>query len=159
MAEQHRQDWMTPKPLFERIAEAFGGFDIDAAASSENSLCEKFFSAEENALNQTWSGKVWCNPPYNNIEAWLEKATTEAVFNVTTVFILPPRTDSGWFHRYALSTHAEIAWIRGRVAFVDPTGNMRSGPQGPSFLLGFGPERQKLRQLCGLNAADFKDSR
>jgi len=40
---------------------------LDTAATKENTLCQNYFTKEQNALIQDWSiyKSSWTNPPYN----------------------------------------------------------------------------------------------
>jgi len=38
---------------------------------------------------------VFCNPPWDKIMPWVEKAFASKAL---TVFLLPARTDTAWFH-------------------------------------------------------------
>ena len=50
-------EWMTPKWLFNQLDNEFH-FDLDAAATKENALCNKFFTQEDDALNQDWAAQI-----------------------------------------------------------------------------------------------------
>ncbi len=64
----------TTPEVFAELHERFD-FTIDVAASAENAKLPRFFSEQEDGLAQSWSGeRVFCNPPYSNIEPWLIKA-------------------------------------------------------------------------------------
>lgn len=71
----------------------------------------------------SWAGhRVFCNPPYGRgVGRWLAKAREAAC----AVFLLPARTDTAWWHDYAL--HAdEIRFIRGRLRFGDGPADARA---------------------------------
>ena len=55
-------------------------------------------------LVQTWTGRVFMNPPYGReIGAWLQKAWESAQSTAELVVCLvPARTDTRWWHRYAV---------------------------------------------------------
>lgn len=57
--------------------ERFGGFTLDVAAASHNAKCREFYTRGDDGLSQPWEGRVWCNPPYSNLSAWLFKAWQE----------------------------------------------------------------------------------
>ena len=59
----NKQDWETPKELFERLNSKYH-FDLDAAASHQNAKLPNYFTADDDALLQEWQGNVFCNPPY-----------------------------------------------------------------------------------------------
>ncbi len=66
----------------------------------------------------SWLGqRVFCNPPYGRkakVERWLAKGPEAWV----AVFLLPARTDTNWFHEYALKA-SEIRFFRGRLKFIE----------------------------------------
>lgn len=71
---------------------------------------------EHDGLARSWVGeRVYCNPPYGRgIAAWLDKATEAQV----AVYLLPSRTDTAWWHDYAMKAN-EIRFLRGRLRFGD----------------------------------------
>lgn len=126
----HKSDeWATPWELFNELDQEFG-FTVDVCATSENAKCKKFYTIEQDGLAQNWDGEtVWCNPPYSNIRAWVEKAATA---KATTVLLLPSRTDTKWFHEF-IYNKARIRFIKGRVKF----GGGRYSAPFPSMLVIF----------------------
>jgi phage N-6-adenine-methyltransferase len=108
-------DWGTPQELFDRLNQEFH-FTLDVCALPKNAKCKRFFSPLEDGLSQKWSGVCWMNPPYGReIEKWMQKALQESERGATVVCLVPARTDTEWWHKYAL--HGEIRFIRGRVKF------------------------------------------
>ena len=49
-----RDLWSTPSELVAWMESEYGDYDIDAAASKENAVCEKFYSKETNCLKRWW---------------------------------------------------------------------------------------------------------
>lgn len=47
--------WSTPQWLFDRLNNIFC-FTLDACADNANHKCEKYFTEEQNGLNQSWGG-------------------------------------------------------------------------------------------------------
>lgn len=102
-------------------------FTIDAAASASNARLERYWTAEDDALAQSWSGeRVWCNPPYSSIEPWLIKAWLawrEPVRPEIIVVLLPAnRTEQGWWQRHIelhrRSGYLSIEFLPGRMRFL-----------------------------------------
>lgn len=117
-ATRGHDEWFTPDAVFDQLHEEFG-FTLDAAATAENSKCQKFFTRSVDGLFQSWEGEtIWCNPPYSgiNISKFLHKAQREQAKGVTSVLLLPTRTGNDWFHKYCLSA-SEIRFVRGRLKF------------------------------------------
>lgn len=114
--------WGTPKEIFNPIDKEFG-FTLDVCAIEANSKCSKFFSPEQNGLNQSWSNEVcWCNPPYGKeVVRWCKKALSESYNGATTVLLIPCKTNTNWWHDYVIP-YAEVRFIRGRIAFLYPDG-------------------------------------
>jgi phage N-6-adenine-methyltransferase len=108
-------EWVTPQDFFDRLHAEFA-FTIDAAASAENSKCERFWTAEDDGLRQDWSGeRVWCNPPYGReVGKWIAKAATSNAELV--VMLIPARTDTKAWHEYIFGK-AEVRFIPGRLKF------------------------------------------
>ena len=109
-------------------------FTLDAAATTENAKCQRFFTKEDDALAQDWGGEiVWCNPPYGrSIRKWVKKAYEESRKPGTkVVMLLPARTDTAWFHDYAKK--GNVVFIRGRLRF----GGAQSNAPFPSILVVF----------------------
>ncbi len=121
------QAYQTPRPLFELLHGIFG-FTVDAAASDHNALLPRYWTKEDNALKQDWSGEiVFCNPPFNNIAPFLSKARTakKAVVLVPLNFLT-----SRSFGEGADSLIVPV----GRVKFI--TGNEKATPiLGTCFLI------------------------
>lgn len=109
-------EWSTPKDLFDSLNEEFH-FDLDAASTDENALCERHFTRENDGLLQSWGGcSVWCNPPYSNVKYWVRKAYNERNNAKSIVLLVFSRTDTRWFHDYVYGK-AEIRFIKGRLKF------------------------------------------
>jgi phage N-6-adenine-methyltransferase len=87
--------------VFDELARRFGPFDLDVCATAENAKCPRFFSPEQDGLQQRWDGRCWMNPPYGRkIGVWVRKAWESALAGATVVCLLPARTDTRWWHDY-----------------------------------------------------------
>lgn len=123
MITYDKQSWRTPPALFQELEARYargGRFDLDAAADPVNALCENYYTAEDNSLNKTWEGSVFCNPPYKDLEPWVVKAQTEVELGnaAVVVLLLPARTGQQWFQTAIAG--GEVKFIRGRVRFDPP---------------------------------------
>ena len=65
--------------------------------------------------------RVFCNPPYSEINKWVEKAYRETrEDNTIVVMLIPARTDTKYFHNY-IYQRSEIRFVKGRVKFDGKT--------------------------------------
>lgn len=107
-------------------------WDLDVAACDEAHLAAAYFTKAHDGLSQPWRApRVWCNPPYSQIAAWVEKAFLEyaaARFSVLAMLLPAVKTEQDWWHRHvepardlsrAFTTHFQ----RGRAAFAAPGTN------------------------------------
>jgi phage N-6-adenine-methyltransferase len=122
----------TPPDLFEKWDSIFH-FTIDVAADKNNKKCERFYDKEVNGLAQSWSGEVvWCNPPYSNLDSWVQKAHEET--EATICMLIPAnRTEQKFWQKYIepyrdnggrLTTH----FIEKRIQFIHPEKGKMGAP-------------------------------
>lgn len=110
-----KQAWETPQFLFD-VLDAEFGFTLDVCATPDNAKCEQYFTPDDNGLLQSWNEQtVFCNPPYKDCEQWLKKAWEESKKGATVVCLVPARTDSVWFHKYAMK--GEVRFFERRIPF------------------------------------------
>ena len=58
------------------------------------------------------------NPPYGRVIGhWMKKAYEESLSGAKVVCLVPSRTDTAWWHDYAMK--GQIEFIRGRLKFGD----------------------------------------
>lgn len=115
-AESRNDNWETPPDIFAKLHGIFN-FDIDAAASPHNAKLPKFWTKEDDALAQDWSGlRVFCNPPYSMKEALLEKAIAGAKAGGLSVILLPASTETDWYHKFG--AQAEIWQLKSRIPYL-----------------------------------------
>ena len=114
-------NWATPQDFYDRLSYQFGGFTLDPCADAANAKCEKFFTLEDDGLEQDWSGhSVFVNPPYGRgIDKWIRKAHEESQKkNTKVVMLIPARTDTKYWHDYVMKAK-EIYLVKGRLKFGD----------------------------------------
>ena len=127
--------WATPKDFFDKCDKEYGPFTLDVCADKDNAKCQRFFSKAQNGLSQNWTGKCWMNPPYGReIGRWMQKAYESSVNGAIVVCLVPARTDTRWWHEYAMK--GKVTFIRGRLKF----GGSKNSAPFPSALVVFGNE-------------------
>lgn len=94
--------WSTPDALYQELDAEFR-FTLDPCPLGA-----------WDGLFRDWSGeRVFCNPPYGpGVGSWLQRARDAEL----SVYLLPARTDTRWWHEYAMKAD-EIRFIRGRLKF------------------------------------------
>ena len=143
------KDWETPGSVFEPLQKEFN-IVLDVCASDNNRKCNSYFDKKINGLTADWKlagefGKLskvacWMNPPYGReIGAWVRKAYLESLKGVTTIALLPARTDTKWFHDYILG-NSEVRFLKGRIKFV----NAKSSAPFPSMIVIFKPKKKSI---------------
>jgi len=137
MPQSKTDDWATPQDLFDQL-DAIHHFTLDVAASSTNHKTANWCGLDHenpklrDGLAISWeNNRVWCNPPYGReIKDWVKKAHDESK-HAEIVMLLPARTDTKWFHDYAI--RHKVTFIKGRLKF----GNGNVPAPFPSILVVF----------------------
>lgn len=116
-----KTDWTTPQPLFNAFHKRFN-FTIDAAADPNNARLPRFWTKEDNALFQDWTGeRIWCNPPFGREQIpFVEKAGLREAD--ISVLLLPVRTDTKLWHNHIFNK-ARIIFLKGRITFEGTKNN------------------------------------
>lgn len=110
-------EWPTPRAFFDHLNREFR-FTLDVCATPDNAKCSAYFTRDDDGLSREWSGVCWMNPPYGSeIGAWMRKAYESAQAGAVVVCLVPARTDTAWWHDYAMK--GEIRFVRGRLRFGD----------------------------------------
>ena len=130
-------EWETPWKLFNHLDNEFH-FTLDPCATSENAKVKKYFTKEQNGLYRSWGGeKVFMNPPYSRLAKWMAKAFSAARDDgATVVCLVPSRTDTRWWHSYAMK--GEMWFIQGRLQF----NHHKNSAPFPSSIVIFRPKYQ-----------------
>lgn len=126
-------NWSTPQDIYEALDNEFN-FNLDPCADENNHKCENYFTQNDDGLLKNWGGyRVFCNPPYSNIAAWVKKAYKEATKdNTLVVLLIPARTDTKYFQEY-IYHRSEIRFIKGRLKF----GESKNSAPFPSMIVIF----------------------
>ena len=136
----------TPNFFFKKCAEAYGPFDLDAAANQENKKCENYLSESDNALdwNKSWNDylippiiksyqkKIWLNPPWgpsDPIFPWVRKAVKEiqATNSISVICLLLPWGRWAKWHEFIIP-QAEMVRVVGRLPFLLAGKSIKSPP-------------------------------
>ena len=121
----------TPRDFFATLNAEFK-FDLDPCSDGTNAVCPRFFTPDDDGLKQDWGiSRVFMNPPYSDMLSWMRKAYDAAQAGATVVCLVPVRTDTAWWHDYAMQ--GEVRFIRGRLRF----GSAKANAPFPSAVVVF----------------------
>lgn len=105
--KKSKQDAGTPDYIFNYFNRIYD-FTIDAAATSKNTKCERFFNRRDNGLIQSWKGeRVWLNPPYNDVMPWVKKSLHEVLCNKCELVLMFVNNDptTTWYKELWIYPH------------------------------------------------------
>ena len=151
MPNSQKNDFWTPKEVFDALDERFGPFTLDVASSEENSLCINFYTMEDNGLEQKWDGIVWCNPPYvkqisaklnkegeivreqigrgdnSTIKDWVLKAYQSVLSGDAdrVLVLIPSYLSNHYWHDIIFPKASHLVFFKSRLDFQGP--HMRAG--------------------------------
>jgi phage N-6-adenine-methyltransferase len=127
-AVEQVDDRGTPPELFDPLHARFL-FTLDVAAAVHNAKCARYFTVEDDGLTQPWGGRrVWCNPPYSDLNAWVMKAWAEwkSDYPPQLIVMLVPanRPEQDWW-QYHIEPYRDwpdspltVEFIHGRQRFI-----------------------------------------
>lgn len=121
--------------MFDRLHAEFD-FTLDPCTDGTNAKCARFFcDLATNGLLEDWgTERVFMNPPYTEMLAWMRKAWESALAGALVVCLVPVRSDTAWWHDYAM--RGEIRLLRGRLKF----GEAPAAAPFPSAVVVFRPK-------------------
>ena len=143
-----QDDWYTPPSIVEPARRVLGSIDLDPAScplANEVVKAAKYFTKDDDGLNHEWSGNVYCNPPYSDVDRWVEKTLEEVragrVFRA--IFLCNASVDSRYAHKLL---RFPVCFILGRVPFWHPEKETGRGRLGSMVSL-IGDEREMTERF------------
>lgn len=115
-----KQDWETPKWLFDELNREYGPFDLDPCANEINHKCLRWFgeSPAGGGLNELWLGRVYMNPPYGRgVSKWMRHAYECSRLGAKVCCLVPASVCTAWWHDW-VEGKAKYKFWRGRIKFV-----------------------------------------
>ena len=129
----------TPAIYIEKAREVLGAIDLDPASSQyaqQTVQAETYYTADDDALEHEWRGRVWLNPPYHRELApkFIDKLVAElAAGHISEAIVLTNNsTDTEWF-RSAANVCDAICFTTGRIHFEVPNAAPVMPTQGQAF--------------------------
>jgi phage N-6-adenine-methyltransferase len=142
-------EWYTPPDILDGVRSVMGKIDCDPASSEmaqETVKAERYYTAENNGLEQPWEGDVFLNPPYAMplIEQFAARSVKaiEARECKQITILTNNSTDTDWFQSLCRACEL-VCFTDGRVRFYNNEGETLQARQGQSIFY-WGPNRQQF---------------
>ncbi len=146
-------EWYTPPDFLDRVRLVLGEIDLDPASSAfaqKTVGAKRFFTKKDNGLTKSWSGNVFCNPPYSSplISQFAEKftASSEGKMNAG-IFLVNNTTDTAWFQ--SLLKRYSVCFTAGRIAFLTRSGERMNQTRQGQAVFYFGRKKAAFLQHFG----------
>lgn len=151
----NKDSLQTPRYIFNWLNSIYI-FDVDLCASDEHHYCDRYFTKENPATAKAWSS-AFCNPPYSNIDPFLDIAIeARNEFKSRTVFLIPELNGEKRTGLIMRET-TKIIHLAPRISFIRPdNGEEYKGNNRGSIVVEFSPKHfneptqhlfQDLREL------------
>lgn len=132
-------EWYTPAPIIEAARAVMGGIDLDpssCAIANEVVKAERYFTEEENGLEQHWEGSVFINPPFAHptVKYFAEKLLDSFGDGGVeqAVWLSNACVDVGWWQR--LAQLGTVCFHAGRIRFYGAEGKLQPPTLGQSII-------------------------
>ncbi|AXK88539.1 adenine methyltransferase [Nocardia farcinica] len=138
--------WLTPPG----VITALGEFDLDPCAADPRpwDTARRHIAPPDNGLAADWAGRVFLNPPYTELAAWLGKLADHG-HGTALVFA---RTETRWFVDLVWQRATAVLFLHGRLHFHLPDGARARGNSGaPSVLVAYGEPDAAALARSGLD--------
>ena len=131
----YNDEWWTPPWIFLRMGV---WFDLDVCAPSGGVPwvpATYHLERDEDGLTALWFGRVWCNPPYNNINSWLDRMAEHG--NGIALSLGDSSTQR--FARH-VNLASLVCFIDQRIKFVRPGWQASQQVDFSNILIAYGDE-------------------
>jgi hypothetical protein len=135
------------------VLQALGEFDLDPCAAPEPRpwpTARTHIALPEDGLKADWpaTARVWLKPPYGRqTGTWLQRLADHG----NGIALIFARTDTDMFFEQVWLRGTSALFLRGRLTFYSPRGEMASfNAGGPSVLVAYGEDNATVLRNCGL---------
>lgn len=144
-------EWYTPPAIIDAARKVMGGIDLDPAScalANEVVQAERYFTEEDNGLEQEWEGRIFLNPPFAHptvkyfAEKLLESFGDGSVEQA--VWLSNACVDVGWWQD--LAAIGVTCFHRKRIPFYGPDGKLQPPTLGQSIIY-LGEHRDLFREV------------
>lgn len=144
-------EWYTPREIIEAARTVLGTIDLDpASCETANEIVQagRYFTEEQNGLEQPWQGRVFLNPPFAHpiVKYFADKliASVEAGDVPEAIWLSNACVDVGWWQQ--LATRGAVCFHYGRIKFYGPDGQLQPPTLGQTIVY-LGENQQAFRDV------------
>ena len=141
----------TPEHVLE-VVSAFDRIALDPCTTDQNPARAIIaYTAADNGLAcqwTKWTGVVFCNPPYSRgqLPLWVAKCAAEASTGSEIIALIPSDLGSK-AGALAASTCDALCFVKGRLTFGSPAGQLEQGAKQPSVLVYWGERSKRFQRI------------
>lgn len=145
------EEWYTPKVFIDKARLVMGSIDLDPASCEEANKvvgANKYYTREDNGLNQQWYGNIWLNPPYSypGIVDFTNKIIGDRDNYNQLCLLVNNGTETRWLQQL-LAVCDNVCFPKGRIRFWSSRGETMTAPLQGQALLYFGENSNKFNEL------------
>lgn len=147
IATAKREDWNTPQVVVDLLRKFWPrGIDLDPCSNPTSLVpATRRVMLPDDGLEKAWTGRVFVNPPFGDLAAWMGKAAGAGVTReAELIFLCPVRTDTRAWQTHAVTADRVLFW-KGRMTFV---GAPAAAPF-PTALLYWGWQPETFHEVFG----------
>ena len=115
----------TPEKITNFLYQFCPEFDLDPCSNPGKNICaKKHYTQEDNGLAHEWEGSVFINPPFSDVETWVNKALDEYVKGncIEVVFLSKFDGRVGWF-KPLIGNFSPFCIVQGYVSYYGNDGD------------------------------------
>lgn len=105
---RNNDQWATPTNIYNLIVHEYGYVDF-------NPLCENY----DDSLKKEFDCDLYCNPPFSNIEPFVDYMIEHNKKGYRVLMLLPVRSGTKWFRKIMFNNHCFIGFFTQRLHFND----------------------------------------
>lgn len=142
--DKYNHEWLTPP----EIVRVLGHFDLDPCQPINPpwKLSDYGFTINDDGLKQDWFGRVFCNPPYDNLKVWLERCAKYGNCIAKTY----ARTDNSAFHEWVFPYAYGIFFFKGRIKSYKIDGTLGGVAGAGHCLIAYDKLNAEVLKSCNL---------
>ena len=124
LTSQATVEWYTPPAIIERARAVLGAIDLDPASADVPQQwirAETYYTATT-PLQAPYAGRVWLNPPFDDVPAWVGRLEREHTHGAVTAALLLVNSAPGYVWYEELWRRWPVVCLRERLRFVQASG-------------------------------------